>query len=334
MNVALCTPTYWPEVRRGGERLAHDLAAHTGARIVTSHRGPTRRDPDAIRLRRLPGSERLRRRGYEDHLTHLPLLVRELRRGPYDLAHALHHADASAALRAGLLTVWTFLGIPHRTGLANRRKRLELVQRARHADATLVLSDAAARAYRRWLGGDPIVIHPGVDLDAFTPGGERAEEFTVLCPAALDAPFKRPELLLEAFAHVRGQRPGARLIVQEGGPTGEGIEHRNLDRHEDLLAAYREAHVTALASRGEAFGLVLVESLACGTPAVGSDDAGAAEITPLTFHESPLDLATKILDAASLDPATCREHAQQFDIRRCAAQHLDLYKEVLASRQR
>ena len=34
-----------------------------------------------------------------------------------------------------------------------------------------------------------------------------------------------------------------------------------------------EAHVTALASEGEAFGLVLVESLACGTPAVGASEA-------------------------------------------------------------
>lgn len=324
MNVALCTPTYWPEVRRGGERLAHDLARNTGARIVTSGGGA---QADVV-LPRLPEA-RLKRRGFEDHLGHLPFLYAHLRRGGYDLAHALHHADASAALGAGVPTVWTFLGVPHRSGLANRRKRLELVQRAMRADATLVLSHGAARAFRRWLGREPRVIHPGVDLDAFTPGGERAEAFTVLCPAALDAPFKRPEVLLEAFALVRRARPRARLILQAGGPTGEGIEHRDLDRHEDLLAAYREAHVTALASRGEAFGLVLVESLACGTPAVG-----ASEATPLTFDGTARDLAAKILDAAWLDPANCREHAGRFDIRRCAAEHLALYKDVLASRQR
>src|SRR3712207_7697333 len=41
------------------------------------------------------------------------------------------------------------------------------------------LSEATARAFRHWLGGDPVVINPGIDLDAFKPGGEKAEAFTV-----------------------------------------------------------------------------------------------------------------------------------------------------------
>ena len=323
MRTAILTPTYWPEVRRGGERLAHDLAEHTGARIVTGSPGP----PDAVRLRRLP-EDRLVRRQFESHLGHVPALYAHLRRTRYDLVHALHHVDAAVAVRAGVPTVWTFLGVPHRKGLANRRLRLRLIERARGADATLALSHQAAAQFRRWLGIDPIVIHPGVDLDAFTPGGERAEHLTILCPAALNAPFKRADVLLDAFARIRRERPAARLVLQRGGPTGEGIEHRDLDRHDDLVAAYREAHVTALASEGEAFGLVLVESLACGTPAVG-----ASEATPLQFDGSAADLARRILDAVWLDPDNCREHASRFDIRRTAARHLDLYKRVLAARE-
>jgi glycosyltransferase involved in cell wall biosynthesis len=128
---------------------------------------------------------------------------------------------------------------------------------------------------------------------------------------------------------VRRAKPHARLILQTGGPQGDGIEHRNLDRHEDLVHAYREAHVTALASEGEAFGLVLVESLACGTPAVG-----ASEASPLTFDGTAHDLARKILDAAWLDPANCREHAERFDVRRTARAHEQLYNDVLARHQR
>ena len=323
MNVALLTPTYWPEVRRGGERLAHDLARLTGARIVTS--GAAQAD---VVLPRLP-ERRLERRGYEHHLGHLPFLYAHLRRERYDLAHALHHTSASVAIRAGLPTVWTFLGVPHRKGLANRRLRLPLVREAMAADAVVALSHAAAGGFRRWLGIDPVVIHPGVDLDAFAPGGERAERFTVLCPADLSAPYKRADVLLEAFRIIRRERPGARLVLQRGGPTGDGIEHRDLDDHAALVAAYREAHVTALASEGEAFGLVLVESLACGTPAVG-----ASEATPLTFDGSARDLARKILDAAWLDAGNCREHAGRFDVRRTADAHLRLYKDVLAARQR
>jgi phosphatidylinositol alpha-mannosyltransferase len=40
---------------------------------------------------------------------------------------------------------------------------------------------------------------------------------------------------------------------------------------------YGRATVTVLPSIGEAFGMSLVESLACGTPVVGSQDGGAPD---------------------------------------------------------
>jgi hypothetical protein len=157
VNTAILTPTYWPEVRRGGERHAHDLARHTGARIVTGSPGPA--GDGVVRLRRLP-EERLVRRQFESHLGHLPALYAHLRRSDYHLVHALHHADASVAVRVGVPTVWTFLGVPHRRGLANKRLRLRLVRESMRADAVVALSHSAAQAFRTWLGIDPVVIHP------------------------------------------------------------------------------------------------------------------------------------------------------------------------------
>ena len=344
MRVALLTPAYWPEVRRGGERLAHDLGAALArrgheTRIVTSHPGRTTRGREdgveVVRLRRPPDG-RLVRRGYEDHLTHLPAAYLELRRCRPQVAHALHHADAQAALRAGVPTAWTFLGVPHRAGLANRRLRLDLVRRAAAGATPLALSHAAAREFRRWLGVDPRVIHPGVDLDAFTPGGERAEGLTILCPAALTTPYKRPELLAAAFALVRRERPGARLVVQRGGPLDRepGVEARDLDPPGALLRAYREAHVTALSSRGEAFGLVLAESLACGTPAVASADAAGPEVigdAGATYSgDDPAGMAAAILDAALVPAGVCRARAERFGIERCTDEHERLYRELAA----
>jgi glycosyltransferase involved in cell wall biosynthesis len=349
MKVALLTPAYWPELRRGGERLAHDLGASLAARghdvrLLTSHQGRTTRTREdgihVVRHRRPPDG-RLIRRGYEDHLTHVPFTYLALRRDPPDVVHALHHADAQAAIRSGRPAVWTFLGVPHRSGLANRRLRLDLVTKAIAGSAAVtVLSEAAAREFRRWLGADPRVIHPGVDLDAFTPAGERAEAFTVLCPAALGTRFKRAELLRDAFAIVRRERPGARLIVQRGGPLDRepGVDPRDLDAHAALLRAYREAHVTALSSRGEAFGLVLAESLACGTPAVAAGDAAGPEVlgdAGATFDgDDPRALTTAILDAAAISPATARARAQRFSLERCADAHEALYAEVLGTAER
>jgi glycosyltransferase involved in cell wall biosynthesis len=342
VRVALLQPTYWPEVRRGSERFAHDLGAGLArrghaVRLLTSHRGRTTRTAEdgivVVRHPRLPDG-RLRRRLYEDHLGHLPFIFATLRAGGDDVAHALFHTDALAARQAGVPYVYSFMGVPHRRGLANRRRRAEMVVAAAGgARATVVLSEAARRAAERWLGVDARVIHPGVDLDAFTPGGERAERFTVVCPAALDAPHKRAELLLAAFARVRRERPGARLVLDaRSGPlaSGDGVELRHLDDHPALLAAYREAHVCALASEGEAFGLVLVEALACGTPAVASDDAAGPEVTDTTFAgDDPAALAAAILAAADRDPAACREQAERFSIDRCVAAHEALYREAV-----
>jgi glycosyltransferase involved in cell wall biosynthesis len=338
LRVALLTPVYWPEVRRGTERFAHDVGAglarrgHT-VRLVTSHRGrsttTTEDGIEVVRVPRLP-DDRLRRRLYEDHLTHVPFAARAIRGEP--LAHALFHTDARAARLAHVPYVYSFMGVPHRRGLANRRGRLKLVRDAIDgARATVVLSDAARRASERWLGVSPRVIHPGVDLDAFTPGGERAEAFTVVCPAALDAPHKRAGLLLEAFAHVRRRHPSARLVLdRRTGIAADGVDLRDLDDHDALLAAYREAHVCALASEGEAFGLVLVEALACGTPAVASGDAAGPEITDTTFDgDDPKALARAILEAADADPKACRARAEPFDVEHCVSAHEALYRQAL-----
>jgi glycosyltransferase involved in cell wall biosynthesis len=58
--------------------------------------------------------------------------------------------------------------------------------------------------------------------------------------------------------------------------------------------------VTALPSRNEAFGLVLVESLACGTPIVASDHASLPELM-----EPGIGATAKVDDPASLATA-CR----------------------------
>jgi glycosyltransferase involved in cell wall biosynthesis len=345
VRVDLLHPTYWPEVRRGSERFAHDLGAGLArrghaVRLLTSHPGrPARSVEDGLEVVRAwrPPDGRLRRRLHEDHLTHLPFTYAALRRGGGDVAHALFHTDAAAARRAGVPYVYSFMGVPHRRGLANRRGRLRLVLAAiEGAAATVVLSEAAARACERWLGVAPRVIRPGVDLDAFRPGGERSDRFTVVCPAALDAPHKRAALLLDAFARVRRERPGARLVLDRRGaaalgPLPPGAEARDLDGHDALVAAYREAHVCALASEGEAFGLVLLEALACGTAAVAADDAAGPEIGATTFSGAdPEALARAILTAAAgADPAASRARAERFSIERCVDAHEALYRAAL-----
>lgn len=364
LRVALLSPFYWPEVRRGGERLVHDLATGLRAgghrpRLITSHAGrPTRAVEEGVEVLRLwrPPADLPRRRGYEDHMTHVPFSYLALRRWKPDVAHAFYPTDALAAgrltVRTGRPSVFTYLGVPHRRWLAARRMRVEIVQRAlAECSALVALSAAAAEGFERWLGVRPRVIRPGVDLALFSAAGGRDPTPTILCAAAIGAPAKRVgvRILLEAFRRVRRQRPSARLVLSRPrepgvaerlGATGEGIELADLDDPRALVAAYRSAWVSVLPSRGEAFGLVLAEALACGTPVVGSDDGGIPEVVDrpeigrLFGGDDPAALASALLETLDLarDPATagaCRARAEELSAQRAVDAYEALYRELL-----
>jgi glycosyltransferase involved in cell wall biosynthesis len=338
--------------------LAADLTRLGHApRVVTSHpgRGETTgeygypivrnwRPPDGLMLRR----------GFQEHLSHMPLSYRTLLAGDDDLAHAFYPTDAAAALRwarrRGRPALFSYMGVPQREVLAGRRLRLRLLMDAvTRSDAVLALSEAAAAAMRRWLGVNPRVIYPGVDLDRFTLGGERDPVPTIACAAASDDSRKRVELLARAFRRVRRERPGARLlldrprrdpaIAEQLAAVSDGIEFFDPPPG-GVPEVFRRAWVSALPSYNEAFGLVLVEALACGTPAVGTNDGGIPEIVDrpevgrLFDGDDEAGLARALLEALELagdaaTPVHCRARAEQFSTARCAADHLAVYRRLV-----
>jgi glycosyltransferase involved in cell wall biosynthesis len=335
--------------------LADDLLARGhSARLVTSHPGPTSRDVEdglPITRYRRPPERWLRRRGWLEYLTHVPFTARDLATGSDDVVQPFHAADAQAAAwltrRRGTPSVFSYMGIPTREGLVDRRGRLALTLRAaRECTVTTVLSQAAADHFTRWLDVETRVIPPGVNLAAFSPGGDRHERPTIFCGADLTEPRKRVDLLLEAFREVRRRLPAARLVLSRPAsagalPAGDGVELADVDDRSALAAAYRDAWVAALPSLGEAFGLVLVEAMACGTPVVGTDDGAIPEIVDrlevgrLFRHDDTASLAEALLEALELaeDPGTrdaCRARAQDFSIERCGQAYEALYRELLA----
>jgi glycosyltransferase involved in cell wall biosynthesis len=346
VRIALLHPTYWPEVRRGSERLAHDLGATLASRghdvtLLTSHRARPRVSvEDGIRVLRswrpprLPGLH-----FYEDHVANVPAAALRLLGCGYEVAHALFPADAWAARWARRLGgppyVFSIHGIVDRRYLVGRRHRIEMLREAAAgAAATSALSEAAAEPLRRYLiAPHPLVLPGGVASADYAGPVERAPEPTILCPASLGDWRKRADLLLEAFARLRARRPGVRLVLAGGRDPFSRADHRALPpgvettAAEDtvsLAAAYRSAWATVLPSDDEAFGLVLVESLAAGTPVAAArsgacpEIVGDEEIGRLFCPGDPSDLTRAMEEVLELSlgegiVGRCRHHAAGWD---------------------
>lgn len=322
-----------------------------------------------------PPDAPLRLRRFQDNLTHVPLSYRTLQRGEDELAHAFFHTDALASVawgrKTGRPSVFSYMGVPSRATATYKRGRMKILEHVmERADAVVGLSKTACDALWRWWGVEARLIYPGVDLSAFGIGaggsgagagsgaggssgssgadlasrdGARAEHPTIACAASPDDERKRVPLLVEAFAQVRRQRPQARLVLMR--PTSprlqeqlarDGVEF--FDPSPTAVAdVFANAWVSALTSKEEAFGLVVVESLATGTPVVAANEAGPAEILDrdgigVLFDEpTPGAVARALLEGLELDGAgPARTRAADFTSERCAIEHEKLYEELLA----
>ena len=359
MRIALAHPLYWPEVRRGSERVVHDLGTGLAARghevtVLTTHPGrSTEAVEGGVRVRRLSRPPPLPGLGlYELYLETIPRLAWELRRGGFDVVHAFYLSTAFGAVEArrigGPPVVYSFHGIPTRTYLVARRRRVWMLQRAlRGAALTTVLSEAAAAPFRRYLGFDPEILPAGVDLTAFAPG-ERDPSPSIFCASAFTDPRKRVPMLLESFAALRSARPEARLRLSEvpGGDAPavpEGVDWVPAGSEDALARCYGESWATVLPSVDEAQGLVLLESLASGTPVVASRSGfppevldGAPSAGRLFEPDSGEDLTramAEALDLAALPEtvAACRSRAAEFSWDALLPRHEALYERALGA---
>jgi D-inositol-3-phosphate glycosyltransferase len=176
------------------------------------------------------------------------------------------------------------------------------------ANALVANTDAEAASLVSLYDACPDIVHvvsPGVDLYTFTPGQGRsaAREFVGLPKDALVVsfvgriqPHKGPEVLIRATSELVKHSPLLRhkLIVNIiGGASGANTEE--VDRlkelatwlaiddvvrfsppvpRADLAQWYRAADLVVVPSYSESFGLVALESQACGTPVVATAVGG------------------------------------------------------------
>jgi D-inositol-3-phosphate glycosyltransferase len=260
--------------------------------------------------------------------------------------------------------------------------RFDIERRTMAGSDRVVAATATDRAQMLRHYGDlaPISVVPGgVDLARFQPSPRAAARAALGVPA--DDPLllfvgriqrlKGVEILLRAFAILKRLEPDRhpRLLIvggqpgREGGrPTHEGREIARLERltaklgvadavtfvgavpHERLPTYYSAANVTVMPSSYESFGLVAVESLACGTPVVATRVGGLASIIrdgetgllvpwrdPALFAERLRRVITDA-DLSARLAAQARASVLRFGWDQIADEHLLMFEEVLGDR--
>ncbi len=163
---------------------------------------------------------------------------------------------------------------------------------ARRLRARIAVSDAARRTVEPYFPGPYDIVPNGIDIDRFQVPRPKPPVFSddrphVLYVGRLE-PRKGVEYLIRAMATVQRAVPGAALVVvgdgQERAPLaalardqGTVVHFAGRVSDEELPAYFQAADIMCSpALRGESFGIVLLEAMACGTPVVATRIDGYA----------------------------------------------------------
>jgi len=211
---------------------------------------------------------------------------------------------------------------PARPLIAGIAEGLRAWDVATAASVTAFAANSAfvGRRIARYYGREATVIPPPVDTEFFTPGDAPPGDFDLVVSAL--APYKRIGLVLDAYCGT-----GRRLKIVGSGPEREKLERAAPPEAEFLGSVddptlrdlYRSCRVTVMASV-EDFGIVPVEAMACGRPAIVYGEGGGPEtvidgVTGVIFREptpASLRAAVDSLQALSFNRDTLRARAQEF----------------------
>ncbi len=181
--------------------------------------------------------------------------------------------------------------------------------RASNAVATLNKTMYRAIVKKAGVNGDKAVIIPnGVDVDYFKPGLRNdeflskfnLEEGNYILFVGRVSPEKGVHLLLKAFSYIAQESVHVKLVI--AGPLTSSFSASGTSPYaravveyakrrlpgriiftgsvvkDELRVLYSNAHLFVLPSLAEAFGLMLIEAVACGKPVLAFDIPPVNEI--------------------------------------------------------
>jgi len=379
MKIAITHPTTFARVRRGTERFVDELAVYLSGKghevvVVACKAGAPELVHDrgfTIRYHRRLWVPSLAGIGVFEHHPFLLTTFWALLGEKFDVVHSCSFTDGYAACQArrftGSPTVLTVNALPwqyRESGSASLGGAV-FGRAVCQANAVVACSDYVHDYVSDRWGRACASIACGVDLDRFPLSKTRDHSRPViLCTSAVEEPRKGGRLLLRAFDQLKRLRPEA--ILQIAVPVSENVQRELLSlvsppyhqdvqfcgvgRAEDLPALYGRAAVSVLPSYGEPFGIVLIESLATGTPVVGTRHGAIPEIVgghPVgtMFDPGPVEsggpsnvegLVRALAEGLDLSrlkdtPDRCRARAGDYSWSVIGPQFEDLYRQVVTA---
>jgi glycosyltransferase involved in cell wall biosynthesis len=296
-------------------------------------------------LQRMP----LVRRMYPSYLPLMPLAIEQFDLSDYDLVISSSHCVAKGVITGPDQLHLSYVHTPVRyawdaqheylagagmtTGVKSMLARWMLhklrtwdVRTANGVDHFVANSEFIARRIEKTYRRPARVIHPPVDTDAFAARSDR-ESFYVT--ASRLVPYKRVDILVEAFAHL----PQQRLVVIGDGPQLKSLQAKatpnvTLLGHQgfEVLRSHLERAKAFLFAGREDFGIVMAEAQAAGCPLIAYGRGGAAEIVRGLDSDRPTGVLfdeqspAAVLDAIRLferegrqiQAGACRANAERF----------------------
>ena len=232
--------------------------------------------------------------------------------------------------------------------------------------ATLVPSEALAQILSDWGVTNVQVVHLGVNVEIFNPEADAADgarhgftikpEQKLLLYVGRLAKEKNTRTLFSAFELLAGRRPGDfHLLVIGDGPERDQLDElrsrtgnvswiQYCNDSAELARYYCAADLFVHPGVQETFGLVSLESQACGTPVVGirgssmdriifhEQETWARENSPEALAEAIEESSAKTLSSLGSRAARVAENLYSWD--RVFEQLFCIYRNVCANYRR